>query len=168
MNSPPDQRTISMGFSRGEAFDIMEDLPLGHSVSEATRDFYRRLRQELRSQPQGEHVAQAPDVTGDDVIYAPPVIVRPAPARRPRRGLIIRKVDVTGISGLGVIAEFCVFSDNFTLIRWLGGPPQNQPKHEVYDNPGIDPFIQISGHNGNTDIVWLDEEEPGTEVPLDQ
>lgn len=94
----------------------------------------------------------------EEVTYAPMQPVREAPARQPRRGLVVRKRDVTGISGLGVIAEFCIFSDDAVAWRWLGGSPQNQPKWEIYDNKGVAPFLQISGHNGNTEIVWLDAE----------
>lgn len=152
----PLKRTITMHFTEGEADDILADLPLGHSVSEATRDLYRRLRDERR-QPQGGSVPHPAD-QDDGVIYAPMQPVRHAPENLPRRGLVIRSKDVTGISGLGVIAEFTVFSDGATVWRWLGGPPQDQPKFEFYDKPGIDPFVQISGHGGNTEIVWIDEE----------
>jgi hypothetical protein len=165
MNDPPtarvlpEQHLVDVSFTVGEADELLADLPLGHSVSQTTRNLYVKLRDALRQPFQGGSLPQIPDTGDADIRFAPPQPVRPAPTRQPRRGYVIRKVDVTGISGLGHIAEICVFSDNFTVIRWLGGPPQNQPKHEVYDNKGPDPFIQISGHNGNTEIVWLDEEE---------
>lgn len=165
MNPPPDQPPIYLAFNRGEVSDIMEDLPLGQSASEATRNFYLKLREIQRNPPQGGPV---PDIPVSDVEFAPILPVRPVPARLPRRGLVVRKHDVTGISGLGVIVEFCVFSDGAVSYRWLGGPPQDQPKFEFYDKPGIAPFVQISGHGGNTEIVWIDEEEPSAEVPLGQ
>lgn len=164
MSHPPsDQRTIYLIVSQREASDIMEDLPLGHSVSEATRNLYLSLRDSQQSPQQGGHVPH-----GYDVDYAPIQPIRPWPSTLPRRGRVVRKHDVTGISGLGVIAEFCLFSDGAVSWRWLGGPPQNQPKWEFYDNPGVAPFVQISGHHGNTEIVWIDdEEEPATEeAPL--
>lgn len=146
----------------------MEDLPLGHSVSESTRSFYTRLRNWVRTPPtppETEPPETEPSLAEtplpcdaeQDIQFAMPQIVRPAPEKEPSRGTIIRKIDATGISGLGHIAEYCVFSDGATAIRWLGGPPQNQPKWEFYDNPGIEPFIQISGHSGNTEAVWIDE-----------
>jgi hypothetical protein len=153
---PPARRKIWLDFAEGEADDILVDLPLGHSVSEATRNLYLRLREARRTPPQGEDVPEPPE--HPDIFYAPPQPVRPSPARLPVRGIVVRKVDVTGISGLGHIAEFCIFSDGATAIRWLGGPPQNQPKTEQYDNPGIEPFVQISGHNGNAEIIWIDDE----------
>lgn len=152
------QRTITLDFTEGEADGILADLPLGHSVSQATRDLYVKLRAARRQLPQETVVPHTavPVDPDEDVMYAPPQTVRPAPERDPSRGVIIRKVDVTGISGLGHIVEFCVFSDGACALRWLGGEPQNQPKWEFYDNPGIEPFIQISGHNGNTEVVWID------------
>lgn len=152
---PSDQGSIVLAMTKGEAADTMGDLPLGHSVTQATRDMYVHLREGLRDTTQGEPMAKKPDCD-DDVMYAPPQVVRPMPSRHPARGAVTRKVDVTGVSGLGHIVEFCVFSDGATAIRWLGGPPQHQPKFEFYDNPGIQPFIQISGHNGNTEIIWID------------
>jgi hypothetical protein len=159
-SAPPGQRTITLSFTEGQADDIMADLPLGHSVSEATRDLYVRLREALKQPAQEEPMSYIPENHDDGVIHAPPQPVRPIPERQPSRGTALRKVDITGISGLGHIVEFCVFSDGATAIRWLGGPPRNQPKFEFYDNPGIAPFQQISGHNGNTEIVWIDDEPP--------
>jgi hypothetical protein len=154
-----EQRDHYIHVPAGQIDDILDDLPGGHSVSEATRNLYRRLIEARRGSPPQNDVL--PLVLDDDgqVMHAPMQAVRHAPEHHPRRGLIVRKRDVTGISGVGVIAEFCVFSDGATAIRWLGGPPQHQPKFEFYDNPGIEPFIQISGHNGNTEIVWIDADD---------
>lgn len=157
--APHSRRKIVVEFTEGQADDVLNDLPLGHSVSDATRNLYLQLRDELR-QPQEGSMSHTPLSHDDGVLYMPPQQVRPIPPRDPSRGTILRKVDVTGISGLGHIAEFCIFSDGACAIRWLGGEPQNQPKWEFYDNPGIEPFIQISGHSGNTEIVWLDEPAP--------
>jgi hypothetical protein len=161
----PGRRAISLTFGLQQAEDIMEDLPLGHSVHAATRELFVSLRDWRRS-PQQVPQQGVPMPYDHDIEYAPIQPIRPAPTKRPRRGYVVRKVDVTGISGLGVIAEFCQFSDGSVAWRWLGGPPQNQPKWEFYDNPGVNPFVQISGHNGNTEIVWIDEEEPESEEPL--
>ncbi len=160
--APSDQRRVTVAFTEAEIDEMLDflDLRLGHSVSEAPRDLYRRLREARRHHPQGAPMPHTPDDDDDDAFYAPPQPVRPSPAVLPRRGIVIRTVDVTGISGLGHIVEFCKFSDGATAWRWLGGPPQNQPKWEFYDNPGTAPFEQISGHNGNTEIVFIDDPEP--------
>lgn len=159
--APCEQGTFTLDFTAGAADDILADLPLGHSVSQATRDLYVNLRAARRQLRQEVPVLRAVSAdSGEEIQYTPPQTVRPAPEHEPSRGVIIRKVDVTGISGLGHIVEFCVFSDGACALRWLGGPPQNQPKWEFYDNPGIEPFIQISGHNGNTEVVWIDPPAP--------
>src|SRR5437868_2954381 len=146
MTHPPSDRPrIHLDLTEGEAADVMGDLPLGHSVTQATRDLYVHLREALRK---SAHRVPMPRDPVDDMEFPTMQPTRPWPDKPPRRGHIVRKHDVTGISGVGVIAEFCVFSDGFTVIRWLDGPPQYQPKFETYDKPGIDPFIQISGHNG--------------------
>lgn len=156
ISAPTDRRTFLLPFTVGQALQLMEDLPLGHSHPAAS-ELYHRLREEVRKPlPQEGSMAS----TSEDITYASIQSVRETPAQQPVRGLVVRKQDVTGISGLGVIAEFCIFSDGKTAIRWLGGAPQNQPKIEVYDNPTMAPFIQISGHNGATELVWIDDPGP--------
>lgn len=156
----PAPRTITLTFTEGQADAIMDGLPLGHSVNEAIRDLFIRLREARRQPAQEGPMSYIPEDHDDGVFHAPPQPVRPIPQQQPSRGLIMRKADPTGISGVGCIAQFCVFSDGGTAIRWLGGPPQDEPKFEVYDRPGIGPFVKISGHNGNTEIVWIDEPAP--------
>lgn len=79
--------------------------------------------------------------------------------RRPRfrRFAVHRDVDVTGISGTGIPVEGVVFSDGWGVTHWLDRAPMHEPKTEVWHNPGVGPFIKISGHNGATRVVWLDE-----------
>jgi hypothetical protein len=78
--------------------------------------------------------------------------------RRPkfRRFVVNRRVDVTGISGTGIRVEGVVFSDGWAVTHWLDLPPMSEPKTEVWHNPGVDPFIKISGHNGASEVVWID------------
>lgn len=161
-HDPPSQRTNRLHITEAEADALLDFLQprLGHSVSEVVRNLYVRLHTTQRQPTQEGLMTYIPQEHDDGVFHAPPQQVRPFPDRQPRRGLVVRRVDITGISGTGVIAEICVFSDGFTIFRWLGGPPQNQPKFEVYDNHGIEPFLQISGHNGNTEIIWIDELAP--------
>lgn len=103
---------------------------------------------------------ESDDMDDDDILHAPPQIVRPAPAELPRRFHIVRTVDVTDISGVGIIGEGVQVSDGAVAFRWLGGPPQDEPAWQVYDNKTTKPFVKISGHNGNTKIVWLDPPPP--------
>lgn len=157
--APTDRRPDNLCITAAEADELLDylDLRLGHSVSEVVRNLYLRLRAARRQPTQEGPMSSYIPENNEDVFHAPPQRVRPIPTRQPSRGMVIRKVDVTGVSGAGHIAEFCVFSDGGTAWRWLGGPPQDQPKWEFYDNPGVAPFLQISGHNGNTEIVWIDE-----------
>lgn len=87
----------------------------------------------------------------------PPLPPRP----RFRRFVGERKVDVTGISGTGVPVEGVVFSDGWGVTHWLDRKPMNEPKTEVWHNPwwrrGPDPFTKVSGHNGATEVRWIDE-----------
>jgi hypothetical protein len=163
-HAPPEQSTIdlSLSYSRAGAQRILDDLVLvlGHSVSEETRDLFRQLRSAARRPEQEEVMPDITDIHESDTFFAPPQPVREAPTQPSRTGDIIRKVDVTGISGLGCIGQVCVFSDGSAVFRWFGGPPQDEPKFEFYDNKGIDPFLKISGHNGNTQIIWHDELDP--------
>lgn len=156
VSTPPVQYAFYLGFTEGQADAIMEGLPLGHRAGAAMRDLFLRLRAARRGQPREQATAQASEDTLETFVQ----LARKAPEQQPVRGLIVGKKDVTGVSGVGVIGEFCIFSDGKTAIRWLGGPPQNQPRFEVYDNPTMAPFIQISGHNGNTEIVWIDDPGP--------
>lgn len=78
-----------------------------------------------------------------------------------RRFVANRHQDVTGISGEGVRVEGVVFSDGWGVTHWLDLPPMREPKTEVWHKPwwrrrGKDPFTKISGHNGKTEVVWLD------------
>lgn len=75
----------------------------------------------------------------------------------PWRFVVQRDEDVSGISGVGKIAEGVMFSDGYVITHWLDGPPMYEPKTETWYNKGIVPFTKISGHGGKTRVVWLDE-----------
>lgn len=153
--TPSSQRKIYLAIPVGEADDILADLPGGQSVSEATRRLHQQLHDARRRESSRPRMKPPATAHGDDVLYAPAQLVRQAPEQSPVIGWIVRKQDVTGISGVGVIGIYFIAPDGFTVYRWFGGPPQDQPKFEVYDNRGEHPFLQISGHNGNTELVQV-------------
>lgn len=157
------QRSIHASFTPEEADEIIADLPGGHSVNPATRRFLQHLLDERRRQPPPRPLT----IPGfdDGVIYAPAQAVRMEPPRKPELLWIIRKRDVTGISGVGYIGICLVAPDGAAAYRWFGGPPQDQPKWEFYDKPGTDPFEQISGHNGNTVLVPIPLEPDPEPLP---
>jgi hypothetical protein len=60
-----------------------------------------------------------------------------------------RKVDVSGVSGEGVIAEGAMFSDGTCAMRWLTSWPTSIP----YDSP--EHIVSIHGHGDHTKLRWL-------------
>lgn len=75
-----------------------------------------------------------------------------------RRFELRRDVDVTGISGTGVVAEGVEFSDRTVVLRWLrtgtSRPEHVRPTTVVHDD--IDSVIGLHGHNGATYVEWRD------------
>jgi hypothetical protein len=71
-----------------------------------------------------------------------------------RRFVLARDVDETGVSGTGRVAEGCQFSDGTAVVRWLGAHASTVVWTHLED------AVAVSGHNGLTRVVWLDEEEP--------
>lgn len=78
---------------------------------------------------------------------------------------LIRKEDVTGISGTGTVADGVVFPDGTTVVRWrprgTARPDVVKPTTVVHDSP--ESVIALHGHGGATYIEWLDEEVIGVE-----
>jgi hypothetical protein len=60
-----------------------------------------------------------------------------------------RKVDVSGISGTGIVADGVIFGDLKTVTRWRGGP-SGVAQTCVWDSP--DHVMKVHGHNGATEI----------------
>lgn len=71
-----------------------------------------------------------------------------------RRFELHRNEDVSGVSGLGVVAEGIEFSDGIVAIRWTSAWPTSV----VFHDRGIDAVEAVHGHGGRTRIVWLDAE----------
>lgn len=64
---------------------------------------------------------------------------------------LIRYEDVSGVSGLGCIAEGVLFSDGHVALHWLGEMPMTTPI------PQLEWLLKIHGHNGKTRLVWDDQ-----------
>ena len=75
-----------------------------------------------------------------------------------RRFQLHRKADPTGVSGTGIVAEGCLFSNNECVVKWLS----KRASTTMYNN--ISDVVAIHGHEGDTVIVWLDEEPTVTTV----
>jgi hypothetical protein len=69
-----------------------------------------------------------------------------------RRFELVRDQDVSGVSGVGIVAEGVQFHDGQVSVSWFGA------HHCVSVWPHIDDVTAIHGHGGLTRIVWLDEE----------
>lgn len=68
-----------------------------------------------------------------------------------RRFQLVREVDVTGVSGTGVVAEGVVFSTGWVALTWLTAI------NSLVFYPAMANVEHIHGHQGSTRIVWLDE-----------
>jgi len=68
-----------------------------------------------------------------------------------KRFYLNRKVDETGISGTGIVAEGVQFEDGTVALRWLS----DLAATGIYSSIGDVELIH--GHGGKTRVVWLDE-----------
>jgi len=73
----------------------------------------------------------------------------------PRRFRLIRLFDVSGVSGIGVVAEGVQFDDGAVALRWKG----DHPSTVAWDS--IAAVLAVHGHHGATELEWLDEVEEG-------
>ena len=83
-----------------------------------------------------------------------------------RRFHLYRRSDVSGVSGLGKVAEGIEWSDGTVAVRWLtvGTAKANDPdigrrvkvKPTTVIHDDIASVIGIHGHNGATEVVWDD------------
>jgi hypothetical protein len=69
----------------------------------------------------------------------------------PRRFALHRRHDSTGVSGLGLVAFGTVYPSGQTTLAWCCS---DIASITVYESP--DQVVQIHGHDGDTDIVWID------------
>jgi hypothetical protein len=67
-----------------------------------------------------------------------------------RRFHLLRHADETGISGTGVVAEGALFTNGKAVVSWL----TSVSSVAVYDS--IEAVVAIHGHNGKTEVVWVD------------
>ena len=92
---------------------------------------------------------------------------RDAEAERWLRGRVfwlVRDVDITGISGTGVVADGVQFPDGTVVMRWCAVDNAHakrgvKPTTQVHDD--LESAIALHGHNGATRIVWVDSPPGG-------
>jgi hypothetical protein len=79
---------------------------------------------------------------------------------RSRTFEIHRDVDLTGISGVGVVADGCVFPDGTTVVRWreVGGEHYERGvRATTVVFPSVNAVEALHGHGGATRLVFHDE-----------
>ncbi len=84
--------------------------------------------------------------------------MEPTPATAPRGGdarlfYLQRDVDVSGVSGTGIVAWGILFPGNVVALRWTS----KWPTSVVFHERGIESVEAVHGHDGKTRIVWLDD-----------
>lgn len=67
-----------------------------------------------------------------------------------RRFVLVRDVDLSGISGTGQVAEGVVFTDGTCAMRWT----THTCSTCLY--AACDDLLTIHGHQGRTRIEWID------------
>jgi hypothetical protein len=65
-----------------------------------------------------------------------------------------RDEDVSGVTGIGQVSEFCIATDGRIAIFWPVG---------VGHFPSLEDAIKVHGHNGKTRFVILDDEVAETD-----
>lgn len=70
-----------------------------------------------------------------------------------RRFVLVRHVDVSGVSGTGIVAEGIEWTDKTVTLHWLG----DRPSTTVWNS--IDDVEAIHGHSGLTELQFIDGRE---------
>jgi hypothetical protein len=68
----------------------------------------------------------------------------------PRRFALIRHIDYTGVSGVGVVAYGVAFADGQVVLRWCS----THPATSMWNS--IDDMLAIHGHGEATSVEWID------------
>lgn len=68
-----------------------------------------------------------------------------------RRFLLVRKEDVSGTSGTGVVAEGVEWSNGWVSVHWLS----QLASMEMCESVKV--FMAIHGHEGKTILEWVDK-----------
>jgi hypothetical protein len=80
----------------------------------------------------------------------------------PRRFLLERQADESGVSGTGVVAAGVQFHDGNCVLKWyVSGETMGIYHNGIWqdtgeDVTGIEKVERIHGHNGKTKVVWID------------
>lgn len=78
----------------------------------------------------------------------------------PRLFVLQRHVDVSGISGVGPVAEGVEWSDGTVSLRWNGETPST-----TFWQAGIPAVEAVHGHGGATEVLYLTDSQRPSEPP---
>jgi hypothetical protein len=73
-----------------------------------------------------------------------------------RRFELVRNEDKSGVSGTGTVADGIMFDDGQSIIKWRGGD-RGVRSLAIYNS--MAEVKDIHGHEGATEIKWIDEQE---------
>ncbi len=68
-----------------------------------------------------------------------------------RRFNIVRAKDVSGVSGIGIVAVGCEYPDFSCTVKWLG------EIHSLGVYANIGELNKVHGHGGATKVVFIDK-----------
>lgn len=71
----------------------------------------------------------------------------------PRAFILQRDVDVTGVSGTGVVAWGVEFPDGVCALRWTS----QWPTSVVFHDRGMEGVRAVHGHDGKTQVMYTDD-----------
>lgn len=121
---------------RIEDFAELRQRGLSVSAAAARSGRYRPLRPTLRA------------AAGD---------LPPGGERMTRRFQLERLNDVSGVSGVGIVADGVQWPDGKVTVRWRGP----RPSTVCWD--GMADVVAVHGHQGATRVLWLDDNAEPTE-----
>lgn len=75
-----------------------------------------------------------------------------------RRFKLLRKKDISGVSGTGPVAEGVQFTDGTVSLRWYGTRASTNNYSSIEDLIGIHDHIG-TGNEGHNQIIWMDKNE---------
>lgn len=73
----------------------------------------------------------------------------------PRRFRLIRRDDVTGVSGTGAVAEGAEWTSGWVALHWPGKGKPGVTSTAVYES--VEKMMKVHGHDGATVIEWIDQ-----------
>lgn len=76
----------------------------------------------------------------------------------PRRFALVRHVDYTGVSGIGVVAYGVAFADGQVVLRWCS----THPATSLWSS--LDDLLAIHGHGEATSVEWIDQPSEGADA----